>query len=241
MTQKNEATLIIVAVIGAFGVILAACIGLIPTILPIVRPTVTPIIFSTTTINPSATVTPETPSPTFADTATATVATATETVTAAGTASDTPASAENSTITPTFEAASSNVDDYVGTWVNIEKNPKSDKVKMIVTRMEVTKTSNTAADFSVCRVVEDGEMYVQPNPAQATIYDFGLVARNLLIPRYPERKWSILVQPSGDELVATVQEYDANNIILNSDIFRLQKASLLGSLTLSPCQQPPSQ
>jgi len=240
MTNKNETTLIIVAAIGAFGVILAACIGLIPAILPMVRPTQTPIIFSTTTMNPSATATPETPSPTLADTATPTVATATETETAATSASETPAAAENATITPPFEAASSNVDDYLGTWVNIEQEPKSDKVKMIVTRMEITKTSNTTADFSVCRVVQGGEMYVQPNPAQATIYDFGLVARNLLMPRFPDLKWSILVQPSGDELVATVQEYDANNIILNSDIFRLQKASLLGSLTLTPCQQPPA-
>lgn len=239
MTNKNEATLIIVAMIGAFGVILAACIGLIPVFLPMVRPTFTPLVFSTTTANPSATSTPDTPSPTFAASETPT---ATETMTPE--VSDTPAlsgTSENATITPTLETPSSNVDDYVGTWVNIENEPKSDKVKMVVTRMEITKTSNTTADFSVCRVVQGGEMYVQPNPAQATIYDFGLVARNLLMPRFPDLKWSILVQPSGDELVATVQEYDANNIILNSDIFRLKKPSLLDSVTLSPCQQPPAQ
>lgn len=236
MTNKNETTLIIVAMIGAFGVILAACIGLIPVFLPIVRPTSTPLVFPTTTINPSETPAPDTPSATFAPTDTGT---ATETVTAL--VSDTPGATEGTTITPTFETPSSNVGDYAGTWVNVDAEPKSDKVKMIVTRMEITKTSNTTADFSVCRVVQGGEMYVQPNPAQATIYDFGLVARNLLMPRFPDLKWSILVQPSGDELVATVQEYDANNIILNSDIFRLKKPSLLGSITLDPCQQPPAQ
>ncbi len=82
---------------------------------------------------------------------------------------------------------------------------------------------------------------MQPNPAQATIYDFGLVARNLTMPRYPDLIWSILVQPSRDEMVATVQEYDANNIILNSDFFRLQKPSLLNSITPSPRLQPPAQ
>ena len=204
MTNKNEATLILVAAIGAFGVILAACIGLIPTILPMVRPTFTPIIFSTATGMPSDTPTPETPSSTFAPTESPT---ATETVTPP--ISDTPAATENATITPTLETPSSNVADYAGTWVNVDSEPKSDKVKMIVTRMEITKTSNTTADFSVCRVVQGGEMYVLPNPAQATIYDFGLVARNLTMPRLPDLKWSILVQPSGDELVATVQEYDA--------------------------------
>lgn len=231
MTHKNETTLIIVAVIGAFGAIFAACIGMIPAILPIVRPTVTPIVFSTTTVNPSETPTPETPSATFAASDTPT---ATETVTPL--LSDTPGTTENATITPTFEAPSSNVDDYLGTWVNVEDQPQSDKVKMVVTRMEITKTSNTTADFSVCRAGQGGEIYVQPNPAQATIYDFGLVARELLISIYPNRKWSVLVQPSGDELVATVQEYDANNLIVNSDIFRLKKPSLIGSITLNPCQ-----
>jgi hypothetical protein len=237
MTNKNEATLVIVAIIGAFGVILAACIGLIPTILPMVRPTSTPFIFSTATVMPSETPAPETPSATFApptDTQTAT-----ETVPPLIT--DTVLPTENPTITPTFEAASSNVDDYIGTWVNVENEPTSDKVKMVVTRMEITKTSNTTADFSVCRATQSGEMYVEPNPSQATIYDFGLVARSLTMQRYPNLKWSVLVQPSGDELVATVQEYDENNIILNSDIFRLQKSSLIGSIALSPCQQPPTQ
>ena len=236
MTDKNTAALILVALIGAIGVIFAACIGLIPTILPMVRPSSTPFVFSTATFQPSDTPAPETPSATTAPTDLPTsTATNTPFVT------DTPPSTEEvATITPTFEAASSNVDDYVGTWVNVEDKPRSDKVKLVVTRMEISKTSNTTANFSVCRAAQDGEMYVQPNPAEAAVYEFGMVARNLLTARYPNLKWSIIVQQSGDQLVATVQEYDANNIILNSDIFRLQKPSLLSSITLSPCEQPPA-
>ena len=83
-------------------------------------------------------------------------------------------------------------------------------------------------------------MYVQPNPAEAAVYEFGMVARDLLTSRYPNLKWSIIVQQSGDQLVATVQEYDANNILVNSDIFRFQKPSLLSSITLDPCQEPSS-
>ena len=237
MTEKNTTALIIVALIGAIGVILAACIGLIPTILPLVRPSSTPFVFSTETSMPSDTPAPETPSVTTAPTDLPT-----STATNTPFTTDTPAStAEAATITPTFEAASSNVDDYVGTWVNVEDKPKSDKVKLIVTRMEIAKTSNTTTNVTVCRAAQDGEMYVQPNPAQAAVYEFGMVARNLLTIRYPNLKWSIIVQQSGDQLVATVQEYDANDILVNSDIFRFQKPSLLGSITLDPCQEPPSQ
>ena len=237
MTEKNSAALIIVALIGAIGVILAACIGLIPTILPMVRPSATPFIFPTVTSIPSDTPAPETPSATTAPTDMPT-----STVTDTPFITDTPATpAEPATITPTFEAASSNVDDYTGTWVNVEEKPRSDKVKLIVTRMEISKTSNTTANLTACRTAQDGEMYVQPNPAQAAVYEFGMVARDLLTARYPNLKWSIIVQQSGDQLVATVQEYDANNILVNSDIFRFQKPSLLSSITLDPCQEPPSQ
>jgi hypothetical protein len=238
MTEKNTAALILVALIGAIGVILAACIGLIPTILPMVRPSATPFIFPSVTSIPSDTPAPETPSATTAPTDLPT-----STVTDTPSITDTPQSQtteEPVTITPTFEAASSNVDDYVGTWVNVEEKPKSDKVKLIVTRMEISKTSNTTANFSVCRAAQDGEMYVQPNPAEAAVYEFGMVARDLLTSRYPNLKWSIIVQQSGDQLVATVQEYDANNILVNSDIFRFQKPSLLSSITLDPCQEPSS-
>ena len=155
---------------------------------------------------------------------------------------DTPASTEATadlaTITPTFEAASSNLDDYIGTWVNVEDQPKSAKVKLIVTRMEITKTSAGIAEFSACRSTQGRDTYVAPHPAQATVYEFGMVARDLTASRYPELKWSVIVQQSGDQLVATIQEYDANNILLNSDIFRFQKQGLLGSITLEPCQEP---
>lgn len=239
MTEKNTAALIIVALIGAVGVILAACIGLIPTILPMVRPSSTPFVFVTSTVQPSDTPAPETPSVTPAPTDLPT-----STVTDTPVATDTPASTEStldtSTITPTFEAASSNVDDYVGTWVNVDDQPKSAKVKLIVTRMEISKTGGTTAEFSACRATQGRDTYVAPHPAQATVYEFGMVARDLTTSRYPELKWSVIVQQSGDQLVATVQEYDINNILVNSDIFRFEKPSLLGSFSLEPCEAPSS-
>jgi hypothetical protein len=237
MTEKNTAALIIVALIGAIGVILAACIGLIPTILPMVRPSSTPFIFSTATSMPSDTPAPETPSATPAPTDLPT-STVTDTPFVTDTPASTEATADLATITPTFEAASSNLDDYIGTWVNVEDQPKSAKVKLIVTRMEITKTSAGTAEFSACRSTQGRDTYVAPHPAQATVYEFGMVARDLTASRYPELKWSVIVQQSGDQLVATIQEYDANNILLNSDIFRFQKQGLLGSITLEPCQEP---
>jgi hypothetical protein len=210
---------------------------LIPTILPLVRPSATPFIFLTSTFAPSDTPAPETPSATLAPTDLPTL-TATDTPPFP---TDTLAPTEPPTITPTLEVASSNVDDYVGTWTNIQREPKSDKVKLIVSRMEISKTSNTTANFSVCRVAQDGPMFVQPNPADAIVYEFGMVARNMLIARFPNLKWSIIVQQSGDELVATVQEYDENNIILNSDTFRLEKPNLIDSITLDPCMEESTQ
>jgi hypothetical protein len=237
MTEKNTAALIIVALIGAVGVILAACIGLIPTILPMVRPTFTPFVFPTPTFPASDTPAPETPSATPAPTDLPT-----STVTDTPFVTDTPASTESTpdivTITPTFEAASSNVDDYVGTWVNVDDQPKSAKVKLIVTRMEINKTGGTTAEFSACRATQGPDTYVAPHPAQATVYEFGMVARDLTTSRFPNLKWSVIVQQSADQLVATVQEYDSNNVLLNSDIFRFQKQGLLGSITLEPCQEP---
>lgn len=236
MTEKNAATLIIVALIGAIGVILAACIGLIPTILPMVRATSTPVVFFTPTFPASDTPAPETPSATPAPTDLPT-STSTDTPFVTDTPS-TESTLDLSTITPTFEAASSNVDDYVGTWVNVDDQPKSAKVKLIVTRMEINKTTGSTAEFSACRATQGPDTYVVPHPAQASVYEFGMVARDLTTSRYPGLKWSIIVQQSGDQLVATVQEYDANNILVNSDIFRFQKQGLLGSITLEPCQEP---
>lgn len=234
MTEKNTATLVVVALIGAFGVVFAACIGLIPTILPMVRPTSTPFVFLTSTFPPSDTPAPETPSATTAPTDLPTL-TATDTPPFP---TDTSIPTEAPTITPTLEAASSNVADYVGTWTNVEKEPKSDKVKLIVSRMEISQTSNTTANFIVCRTGQNGDVFVQPNPVLAAVYEFGMVARDLLLPNYPNRKWSMIVQQSGEELVATVQEYDENNIILNSDTFRFEKVNLLDTITLSPCREP---
>src|SRR5215216_4598127 len=156
MTEKNTIALIMVALIGAIGVILAACIGLIPAILPMVRPSSTPFVFSTATLAPSDTPAPETPSATLAPTDLPTL-TATDTPPSP---TDTSMPIEPPTITPTLEAASSNVEDYVGTWTNINPKPKSDKVNLIVTRMEISTTSGSTANFSVCRPTEDGEMYV---------------------------------------------------------------------------------
>jgi hypothetical protein len=196
-------------------------------------------VFPTATFPPSDTPAPETPSATPAPTDLPT-----STVTNTVFVTDTPASTEStldiSTITPTFEAASSNVDDYVGTWVNVEQQPKSEKVKMVVTRMEISKTSNTTASLAACRVTKDGDMYVEPDPASATVYEFGMVARDLTTSRFAGLKWSLIVQQSGDQLVATVQEYDSNNILVNSDIFRFEKQGLLGSITLEPCLAPSS-
>lgn len=230
MTEKNTAALIIVALIGAIGVIMAACIGLIPTILPIVRPTFTPRVLVPDTITPSFTPLPETPSATSAPT---------EMPTLTATLSPLETPTETQTTVPTPASSSSNVDDYVGTWVNVDEQPSSEKVKLIVSRLEVSNAGDGTANLSVCRLTVGGdETYVQPNPDPAAIYDFALVARDFLIPAYTDRKWSMLVQQSGDQIVATVQELDLNNILLNSDTFRFQKPSLLDSLALRPCDPP---
>jgi len=223
--------LIIVAAIGAFGVILAACIGLIPTILPMVRPTFTPIAFATGTFTPSNTPLPDTPSATSAPTETATLTPTLQPL-------ETPT--ETQTTVPTPVSSSSNIDDYVGTWKNVDADPSSDRIKLIVTRIEITKTGDTAATMSVCRAAQQGDVYVLPNPAPATFYEFALLARDFVFGKYPNLKWTIFVQHSGDQLVATVQEYDTNNILLNSDTFRLEKPNLLSSFVEQPCANPPA-
>ena len=235
MTEKNAATLIIVAVIGAFGVILAACIGLIPTILPMVRPTATLIVFAPATFTPSNTPPADTASATFAPTETPT-----ETPTWTPTLQPNETPTDTQTTVPTPMSSSSNIDDYIGTWKNVDQDPSSDRVKLIVTRIEITKTSDTTADMSVCRATQQGEAYILPNPAPAAFYEFALLARDFVFGRYPNLKWTILVQHSGDQLVATVQEYDTNNILLNSDTFRLEKPNLLSSIVNQPCANPPA-
>ncbi len=231
MTEKNTITLIMVALIGAIGVILAACIGLIPTILPMVRPTFTPQVLVPATFTPSDTPLPETPS--------ATTAPPTEVPTLTATLSPMETPTETQTTVPTPASSSSNVDDYVGMWVNVDEQPSSEKVKLIVSRLEISNAGNGTANLSVCRLTVGGdETYVQPNPDPASIYDFALVARDFLIPAYTDLKWSMLVQQSGDQIVVTVQELDLNNILLNSDTFRFQKPSLIDSLALRPCDPP---
>jgi len=230
MTEKNTAALILVALIGAIGVIMAACIGLIPTILPIVRPTFTPRVLIPDTLTPSLTPLPDTPSITSAPT---------EMPTLTATLSPLETPTETQTTVPTPASSSSNVDDYVGTWVNVDEQPSSEKVKLIVSRLEISNAGDGTANLSVCRLTVGGdETYVQPNPDPASIYDFALVARDFLIPRYENLKWTILVQQSGNQVVATVQEYDTNNILLNSDTFRLEKPSLIDSLGIQPCDPP---
>jgi len=239
MTEKNTTatnTMILAAIIGALGGILAACIGLVPTILPMVRATNTPRMFDTATalLVPTDTQTP------IPDTATITL-TSTEAPTLTPTLeplpTDTPVT-ETATITATSIAPSSDMDAYMGTWVNVDKNPKSDKVRLVVTRIEIKQTGEATADFSVCRETRAGERYVEPNPAPASIYLLGLGARDFTIANIPDLRWAIVVQRTADQLVATVQEYDLNNILLATDTFNLKKASLLDIGSLISCLEP---
>jgi hypothetical protein len=229
MTDKNTAALIIVALIGAIGVILAACIGLIPTILPMVRPTFTPNVLFSATFTPSNTPLPETPSATSAPTD---IPTSTATLQPLETPTDTP------TTVPTLAASSSNIDDYVGIWINVDSEPASDRVKLVITRVDVSKTGDTTANLVVCQHTQDGAIAVLPNPAPGLLYDFALVARDLSIPSEPNFKWTVLLQQSGKRVVATVLEFDGNNILQNSDTFRLEEPNLLGAITLQPCETP---
>jgi hypothetical protein len=238
MTEKNSSatnTMIFAAIIGAIGGILAACIGLVPTILPMVRPTSTPR-FVTATALPTETAT------LIPDTDTATVSpTFTELPTLTATLeplpTDTPIT-ETATITATSIAPSSDMEAYLGTWTNVENNPKSDKVRLVVTRIDIKQTGDATADFSVCRVRKGEERYVIPNPAHASVYLLGLGARDFEIDAYPDLRWAIIVQRTADQLVATVQEYDLNNILLATDTFNLQKASVLDLGSLIPCKEP---
>jgi hypothetical protein len=190
-------------------------------------------IFNTETFTPSYTPLPDTPS--------ATLAPPTEEPTLTATLEPFTTPTETPTIVPTPATSSSNIDDYVGTWINVDTEPASDKVKMVVTRIEVKKTTDTTADVAVCRHSQDnGEISVLPNPAPASLYDFAMVARNFTIPRYADLNWTILIQQSGEQMVATVQEYDINSILLNSDTFRLEKPNLLNSLVQQPCENPPA-
>lgn len=233
MNDKNSATIIFVAVIGAIGVILAACIGLIPTLLPIVRPTDTASVpFVTDSLTPTNTLIP--------DTATVTITPSGEptlTATLEPLPTNTPVT-ETPTVTVTAIPPASDMQAYEGTWVNVAKDPTSDKVRLVVSRIEVSQTGDATADISICRVTQSGGQYVLPQPATASIYVFGLGAADLTIPSLPNLKWAILVQRTENQLVATVQEYDANNLLLNSDIFTMEEASLLDPATLLPCQEP---
>ena len=229
MTEKNTLTLIIVAVIGAIGAILAACIGLIPTVLTMTRPTATASIVVPATFTPSDTPMPETPSATAAPTDT-------PTLTATLQPLETPT--ETQTTVPTLASSSSNINDYEGTWLNVDEEPSSDRVQLALNRIEIERTGDTTANISVCRHNKDGDFYVLPRPAPAAFYDFALVARDLNAPAFSDRKWTILVQQSGAQLVATVQEYDLNNILLNSDTFRLEQPNLLESVGLTDCEEP---
>ena len=240
MTEKNSSatnTMILAAIIGALGGILAACIGLVPAILPMVRATNTPrfdIATATALLMPTDTQTP------IPDTATVTLTSTAEptlTATLEPLPTDTPVT-ETATITATSIAPSSDMEAYMGTWVNVENNPKSDKVRLVVTRIDINQTGEATADFSVCRATRGGERYVEPNPAQASIYLLGLGARDFTIANFPDLRWAIVVQRTADQLVATVQEYSLNNILLATDTFNLEKGSLLDPGSLIPCLEP---
>lgn len=129
----------------------------------------------------------------------------------------------------------------MGMWVNVENNPKSDKVRLVITRIEITQTGDVTANFAVCRETRGGERFVEPNPALASIYLLGLGARDFEIATYPNLRWAIVVQRTADQLVATVQEYDLSNILLATDTFNLQKASLLDLGSLISCKEPSPQ
>jgi hypothetical protein len=240
MTEKNSSatnTMILAAIIGALGGILAACIGLVPTILPMVRPTSTPRASETATLLPTYTQTP------IPDTATVTLTSTdlpTLTPTLEPLPTDTPVT-QTATITATSIAPSSDMEAYMGTWTNAENNPKSDKVRLVVSRIQITQTGAATADFSVCRATKGGERYTLPNPAPASIYLLGLGARDFEIATYPNLRWAIVVQRTADQLVATVQEYDLNNILLGTDTFNLKKASMLDLGSLIPCKDPSTQ
>ncbi len=81
---------------------------------------------------------------------------------------------------------------------------------------------------------------MKPNPAPATMYAFGLGARDFVISRYENLRWAVIVQRSDEQLVATVQEYDTNNVLLNSETFQLEKPTLIDSITLPACDEPDS-
>lgn len=237
MSERNtpgQNTLILVAVIGAIGAVFAACIGLIPTILPIVQPTSTPPIsvFETATFTPSNTFVPETPSETITPTDQPTL-----TATLEPLPTNTPVT-ETATITVTSIPPASDMQAYEGTWLNVDKDPSSDKVRLVVTRIEISQTGDATADLSICGVSQSGERYVLPHPATASIYVFGLGAADLTIPAMPDLHWAIIVQRTEEQLVATVQEYANNNVLLNSEIFNLEKASLLNPGSLLPCEEP---
>lgn len=228
MSEKNtpgQNTLIIAAIIGALGGILAACIGLLPTILPMVRPSPTFQPFVTDTATPSDTPSPDTPTATATDFPTLT-------------ATLTPQIEDTPTMTFTPNAQTTNMEAYAGTWLNVDSEPASDKVRLIPTRLEVDKTGDTTANISVCRSTEDGERYVQPHPASATMYAFGVAARDLMAPAFENLRWAIIVQRVEDRLVLTVQEYDTNNTLLNSDTFQMEKASFLNPGAMLPCEEP---
>lgn len=239
MTERNSETrtLVLVALIGAIGVILAACIGLIPTILPfIAQTTSTPtLLVFTETATPT-----ETPIP---DTATSTLTSTdlpTSTATLEPLPTDTPIT-ETPTITVTAIPPAEDLETYMGTWVNVESKASSDQVRLVLSRIEISEAEEATASFSVCRLTQAGDVrYVEPNPAAASIYVLGLGARDFIIPNFPDLRWAIVVQRTADRLVATVQEYDMNNILIASDTFNLEEAGLLSPENLFPCQEAPA-
>ena len=239
MSERNSETktLILVALIGSIGVILAACIGLIPTILPFVaQPTSTPtFLIFTETPTPTDTPVPDTATVTHTSTDPPTL-----TATLEPLPTDTPIT-ETPTITVTAIPPAEDMEAYMGTWVNVKSEPSSDKVRLLLSRIEISQTGDATANFSVCRLTQTGDVrYVEPNPASASIYVLGLGARDFIIPNFPDLRWAIVVQRTANQLVATVQEYDMNNILIASDTFNLEKAGLLSPENLFPCQEAPA-
>jgi hypothetical protein len=111
-------------------------------------------------------------------------------------------------------------------------------VNLVVTRIDITETGSTTANVSVCRLGENGDVYVQPNPTAASMYNFGLAARDLTWSRFENLRWAVIGQLADNQLVATVQEYDTNGVLLESDTYQLRKLSVLDVIGLSPCANP---
>lgn len=217
---KSLSPTIIVAIIGAVVTICAAVIAIIPSVLQYIIPSSpTPVLFIETQPIPS----PELPIA-LSDTPSPELPTSIVEFTETPTLTFTPTIPPTETFTNTpVPPPTSQVDAYAGTWVNIENNPTSSKVKLVLTRLVISKTGETSANFSACRKVSGGEAYINPNPASATFSNNILGAADFTISSFASLRWAIKVKISGGELIATVEEYNTSLLFIDADTFQLKK------------------